>query len=201
MVIYKPLTQTLKAGGRRLSLSLSFDRVLEVCDAWADEDLTDEEKEAVTFDLLIRKGRERRWLAQQDAETRGAAITTLFKEYIDTEPQRANKGPKAFDLKQDGEFVYAAFRQAYGIDLQAELGRMDWREFSALLAGLPTGTRLSEIIEIRTKPLPKADKYNQRERKALIDAKFYFRLKPDKPINMQDKLANLFEDLSQWAKS
>ena len=201
MLIYKPLSSTLNVGGRRLSLSLSFDRVLQVCDAWADEDLTDEEKETITLDLLIRKGRERRWLAQQDAETRGAAITSLFKDYIDTEPHRANKGPKAFDLKQDGEFVYAAFRQTYGIDLFAELGRMDWREFSALLAGLPNGTRLSEIIEIRTKPIPKADKYNQKERKALIEAKFYFRLKPDKPVNLQDKLANLFDDLATWAKS
>jgi len=201
MLIYKPLSSTLNVGGRRLSLSLSFDRVLQVCDAWADEDLTDEEKETITLDLLIRKGRERRWLAQQDAETRGAAITSLFKDYIDTEPHRANKGPKAFDLKQDGEFVYAAFRQTYGIDLFAELGRMDWREFSALLAGLPNGTRLSEIIEIRTKPIPKADKYNQKERKALIDAKFYFRLRPDKPVNLQDKLANLFDDLATWAKS
>lgn len=201
MLIYKPLSSTLNVGGRRLSLSLSFDRVLQVCDAWADEDLTDEEKETITLDLLIRKGRERRWLAQQDAETRGAAITSLFKDYIDTEPHRANKGPKAFDLKQDGEFVYAAFRQTYGIDLFAELGRLDWREFSALLAGLPNGTRLSEIIEIRTKPIPKADKYNQKERKALIDAKFYFRLKPDKPVNLQDKLANLFDDLATWAKS
>lgn len=201
MFIYKPLSSTLKVGGRRLSLRLSFDRVLLACDAWADENLTDEEKQAVAFDLLIRKGRERRWLARQDAETRGAAITSLLNDFIDTEPHRDSKGPKAFDLKQDGEFIYAAFRQAYGIDLLSELGRMDWREFSALLAGLPTGTRLSEIIEIRTKPIPKADKYNRAEIKSLLEAKAYFKLQPDKPLNLQDKLANLFEDLSQWAKS
>lgn len=200
--VNEPLKEYLEVDGRRVPLCLSFDRVLTVCDAWADDGLDENEKIAITFKLLVPKPRFRRWLARRSAETLEAAVTTLFKDYIDTGPHSARKGPRAFDLKQDAPFLYAAFRQIYGVDLFMEQGRLDWRTFSAMLAGLPAGTRLSEIIDIRTREIPKPDKYNAKERRALIEAKSFYRLRPEKPAeSMQNKLADLFGELETWAKS
>jgi len=40
--------------------------------------------------------------------------------------------------------------QAYGIDLIDEQGKLHWLKFRALLHGLPTETRLMEIIGYRS---------------------------------------------------
>jgi len=74
------------------------------------------------------------------------------------------------DLKHDAMYIYASFRQAYNINLFEEHDRMDWREFKALLGGLPEDTAMSKIIDIRRRPYPKG-KHAAEERKKLKEAK------------------------------
>jgi len=57
-----------------------------------------------------------------------------------------------FDYTQDAKYIYAAFYQVYRIDLRTE--KMHWWKFQALLTGLPQGTFLSGIIDIRSKKIP-----------------------------------------------
>lgn len=57
---------------------------------------------------------------------------------------------RAMDSVLDGEYIVAAFQQAYGIDLTDPKLRMHWHRFKALLAGLPSSCKLSEIIGFRT---------------------------------------------------
>lgn len=56
---------------------------------------------------------------------------------------------EVFDLMEDGDYIVAAFQQAYGIDLTAPDCSMHWHRFLALLRGLPQETKLSEIIGYR----------------------------------------------------
>lgn len=55
---------------------------------------------------------------------------------------------RVLSLTHDGEYIVAAFQQAYGIDLTAE--DMHWHRFKALLVGLPADTMLARIISYRT---------------------------------------------------
>jgi hypothetical protein len=56
-------------------------------------------------------------------------------------------GPELMDYTIDGDYIYAGFMQAYGIDLiDAD---MHWHKFLALLAGLPEDTVMSQIIKYR----------------------------------------------------
>ena len=64
-----------------------------------------------------------------------------------------SKQERVFDWNVDVELVYAAFMQVYRIDLLNE--EMHWWKFLALFNGLPDGTKLSQIIEIRGKDIPK----------------------------------------------
>ena len=80
------------------------------------------------------------------------------------------------DFTQDRALIIAAFRQAYGIDLVAERGRMHWQTFADLLKGLPSNTRLAEVMDIRAKPMPKPTKYNAEERARLAKLKADFKL-------------------------
>lgn len=65
---------------------------------------------------------------------------------VEREPQHEHK-KQLFDILEDSGRIYAAFWQAYRIDLRHV--RLHWWLFSELLEGLPKGTHLSDVIEIR----------------------------------------------------
>lgn len=67
------------------------------------------------------------------------------------QPEPAREEP-SFDLDEDGGRIYAAFLQAYQINLRKLT--MHWWVFCALLEGLPRDTHLAEVIDIRTRELP-----------------------------------------------
>ena len=79
-----------------------------------------------------------------------------------------------FSSSQDHAYVVAGFRQAYGMSLE-DIHRTHWWEFQALLSGLPEGTRLSQIMRIRSMDIdPKAspaEKLRIQKAKSLVRIK------------------------------
>lgn len=79
-----------------------------------------------------------------------------------------------FSYSQDHAYVVAGFRQAYGMSLE-DIHRTHWWEFQALLSGLPEGTRLSQIMRIRSMDIdPKAspaEKLKIQKAKSLVRIK------------------------------
>lgn len=88
------------------------------------------------------------------------------------------------DWEQDADMIRAAFRQEYGIDLWRD--KLHWFEFVGLLQALPEGNKYTQVLEIRTRPMPKPNKYNAEERDALMKAKMSVALKTDED-KQQDK--------------
>ena len=73
------------------------------------------------------------------------------------EEQEDIGGKRLFDFNIDHGRLYAAFLQVYGIDLRNT--DLHWWIFLELFASLPDSTKLSSVIEIRNKEIPKkADK-------------------------------------------
>ena len=63
---------------------------------------------------------------------------------------------RLIDFEVDAQEIYASFVQAYNINLFEAQGRLTWPEFIALLNGMPEGTAVSQLVEIRSwKPLEK----------------------------------------------
>lgn len=61
-------------------------------------------------------------------------------------PKRGNREPKrALDWREDGGLVYAALRQAYGIDLADPGLSMHWHAFLALVRYVPDSTMLARV--------------------------------------------------------
>ena len=69
------------------------------------------------------------------------------------------------DLKHDATYIYNSFRQAYGINLFEEQGKLDWREFLSLLRGLPEDTEYKKVLDIRTRPYQKGKGVGEANRK------------------------------------
>lgn len=101
-----------------------------------------------------------------------------------------------FDYTQDAGLVYAAFMQIYGIDLIAKTTRLHWWEFQALLTGLPSGTTLANVIDIRGKKIP--NDASLEYKKEIKRLKWRYRIKT--PVEseirqkaQETKLRNMFD--------
>lgn len=90
-----------------------------------------------------------------DGDWFGAAMEFYLSENA-TPRKRSGQTAKAIDLVLDGDYITAAFQQAYGIDLTQ--GDMHWHRFKALLNGLPESTVLSRIMGYRTFERKKVDR-------------------------------------------
>lgn len=121
-----------------------------------------------------------------------AAVNDLL---FDNEPKR--DAQKLTDFEQDAGLIRAAFRQAFNIDLYRD--RLHWLEFVELLNAIPEGSRYSEVIGIRAKPIPAATKWNAEERQWLMKAKadVALHLSDDEQSKQYDKdVEKIFTGLS-----
>jgi hypothetical protein len=100
---------------------------------------------------------------------RVADILAAMREILFPETRKNPDAKKITDFAQDADLIRAAFLQSYGINLFRD--RLHWMEFSSLLAGLPEGSRYSEILGIRARPMPAPTKWNAEERRWLAKAK------------------------------
>jgi len=106
-------------------------------------------------------------------------------------PEKIEKdnSPACFDWNKDINYIYAAFMQVYKIDLTTV--NLHWWKFLALYKGLPVGTKISDIIQIRATPIPILTKGNKEYVSNLTKLKKYYALETEiKKVGMQ--LENIF---------
>lgn len=186
MRLYDELPTVLEYGGHKYRLHPEWPCVLAALDCMDDEGLSDTEQIACAMDILIDGP------APLEAELLKAAFRAL------SPPQPGPAEQPVMDFTQDWDLIYAGFWQAYGIDL-FERRDMHWVQFSALLRGLPTGTRLADIIEIRQMELPAPTKDNGRYRAKIAQLKAKYALHK-RPASLQQGLAGLFDTLKAQAE-
>ena len=108
-----------------------------------------------------------------------------------------------FSFTQDAPYIYAAFRQTYGINLLEERGKLHWWEFNALLQGLGEDTRFVQIVQIRQRPLPKPDKHNREEIARLVKLKHEYALEfseEERQAHLQEGLRKMYDVMMSMAK-
>lgn len=154
MKLYERLPDYVVVRGRKIRLDLDFRNVLRMIDILMQDDLTDEARE---------------WLAMRCVCRRPVmGMAPAVKKLLF--PKEVNKArERIMDYDQDADLIRAAFQQSYGIDLYKD--KLHWFRFSCLLACIPEGTRYSDVLSIRARPVPEATKYNTEERAWLIQAK------------------------------
>ena len=165
-----PLPYTVEFEGKTLDINPYFDNVLDVLSVFDDTGRTEEEKVMYAYAVLVRR-------KSSDIAYQGRVIQHIAETILFPDKQEKKHNERSFDFIQDAPYIYAAYRQAYGIDLFAEQGRLHWWAFLYLFKGLPENTRMMEIIKIRTQPMPKPTKHNAEYRQALSRAKLQVALK------------------------
>lgn len=189
----RKLTDKLVIDDKEYALDLSFDAVLKMFEMMRDEDIPEYVKPHFAIRMLISPSlegetREEKAKAFNDAfedfsvEELSEVFKSLFEEHISladvkdnhveydlagnpmkTTASNGKQEQAPYDIRYDGDYIYASFLQAYGIDLFDAQGKLHWRKFNALLSGLPEGTKLMEVIKIRKWKPQKGDSAEYKE--------------------------------------
>lgn len=189
----RKLTDKLVIDDKEYALDLSFDNVLKMFEMMRDEDIPEYVKPHFAIRMLISKSlegetREEKAKAFNDAfedysiEELSKVFKSVFEEHIGLSnvednhveydlagnPMKttASDEPKEkapYDIRYDGDYIYASFLQAYGIDLFDVQGKLHWKKFNALLSGLPEGTKFMEVVKIRKWKPQKGDSAEYKE--------------------------------------
>lgn len=173
----RKLTDKLVIDDEEFPLNLSFDNVLRLFEMWRDEDVPEFVKPH--FGIRILTGET---LEDFTVEEMSEVFNEVFEEHISlstvednhVEYDLAGKPMKTtasngkqeqapYDIRYDGDYIYASFLQAYGIDLFDVQGKLHWKKFNALLSGLPEGTKFMEVIKIRKWKPQKGDSAEYKE--------------------------------------
>lgn len=95
----------------------------------------------------------------------------MKQEENEQEDEISAKSPKqVYSFDEDMTWIYSAFREVYGINLQA-VPYMHWWEFQTLFIGLPDNTEIKQRILYRNTDLNAIPDKNERKRiKKIQDA-------------------------------
>lgn len=154
MRLNDPLVTTFLYEGEEYPIDLAFDNVLDVFDVLDDITLRDYERAEICLALLL------------DRDVDSYAVIDLwnfiYETFIHIESKQIieydRKGnpllvqkelKQSIDLDKDAEYIFASFQEAYGINLHNEQGKLQWRQFKALLNCLPSETIMQRIAHIR----------------------------------------------------
>ena len=175
------LETKLEIDGQSYEVDMSFDNVMLFLDVVEEPSLTDVER--VHYGILTLLGVE----LDLEMDEQVKVFEALVEHFVHGGEKReavvdleGNVMPEVesqatYDLKHDAEYIYSSFRQAYGMNLFEEHGKLDWREFKALLRDLPDDTKLKQVIDIRMRPYPRGKGMSE-ERKRLKELKRHYAL-------------------------
>ena len=173
MMLIQPLVQHICFKGRRYRLNLSYDNVLRVFEVQREPLFNPAQCVQLAVELLAGRRAGRLPLDQLSE-----LLKAINAEFISPDVKPSKPGePRVLDWLQDAALIYAAFRQAYGIDLIKQRGRLDWRCFYALVQGLPDDTRLRAVMGIRGRDIPEQNAHNAAQIQELMEAKAYYAIK------------------------
>lgn len=169
-----PVTQinTRKA---KVTVSSSFDTVLEIQKLFRDESLTEIDKLNTSLNMLVANN----WnIKLFSVEEKVELLNEIYKQCINAKKRpSARKSPMpVLGFEEDGEYIYASFMQDYGIDLIDMQGKLSWRKFLALFDGLSDRTKIKKVMKIRSMETPAFNGKNQKQIQEVLELKSYYAL-------------------------
>jgi len=114
---------------------------------------TEKAAEIVKLLMLMYRGH-----VPSDIKSAMQALANFYAGVDKEHTAGAHKRGDLFDYEYDAPYIFAAFMEHYGVDLQ-EVEYLHWHKFRAMLKSLPSTARIIEIIgyrgiEIDSKMLP-----------------------------------------------
>jgi hypothetical protein len=180
---FNPLIDSLPREFGGYSLNTSFRQPIKLFALLRDDELSDDEKSILSVAMFFGN------FDQRDMQDLAEFISWYVNAGEEAEPDDGHE--RTFDMLEDSQRIHAAFLQVYGINLMTS--DMHWWTFLSLLNCLPTGTKLAEVIDIRSRPIPRMDKHNREYVSSISRLKEMYRI--GKAKNIGAKLQDIWEAL------
>ena len=184
MKLYERLPNHITIDGTRYRLRLDFRNVLRMMDVMDRKDILPLARDYLALKCVMRRP------PKDCRKALNLVRLFLFGESKYTDEKRVTS------FAQDADMIRAAFMQEYGINLYRD--KLHWFEFTALLYNLPPGNKYTEVVSIRSRPIPAATRYNKAERDALIRAQAAYAIEyteEERERNYNNALRRVFADM------
>lgn len=198
--IDKPLPDTLELGSKKYKLTLYFDRVIKFYDLMRDKESewSDADKIDIAYSWLVASPK------NATISEKFAVIAAINDDWLSDHRKSGSqkKTRTAVNFIADSSYIYAAFRQYYGVNLFEQQGKLLWWEFLAMFDGLPGDSQIKEIMYIRTRDMPTFNGHNSDEIFRIQEQReFYFLDENWEEIREESEnaLSSLFDKLTAEA--
>ena len=85
------------------------------------------------------------------------------KEEVEEEKTQKNNKKKIYSYEYDADFIYTAFLDQYGVDLN-EIDHLHWFKFKAMFEGLKSDNKICEIMGYRAVDIGKIKDKEEKKR-------------------------------------
>ena len=143
-ILVEQLPETLDVGGIEYPINTDFRDCLRTILAYEDPELTGYEKQIVLLSNLFLE------VPEDASEAVRQGLQFLNGgETVAEEDSEGGMVHRLYSFAKDANFIFAAFRQTHGINLQTE--KLHWWIFTALFADLGSDTTFCNLIALRKK--------------------------------------------------
>lgn len=139
MKLIEKFPHAVRINGEVYELNTDFRVGLKIMQAFEDSCLAKLEKQVIMCDLLFQK---------MPDDINAAAIAAV--KFLDCGKQRREvHSGRVYSFSKDAEYIYSAFLQTYGVDLQT--AEMHWWKFCAMFGDLGQETTFNQIVGLRSR--------------------------------------------------
>ena len=150
-ILTDALPDTVTVNGTEYRVDPDFRSCLLIMLAFEDNELTPQEKQAVLLQNLY----------VDMPEDRDAASLAAV-EFLNGGKEGGAGGPRLYSFSKDAGYIFSAFRQTHGIDLDTE--DLHWWKFVALFLDMGADTTFCNLVSLRKRI--KTGKGSKEERQA-----------------------------------
>ena len=143
-ILTAPAPKTVEIDGAEIPINWDFRASIHFEIIMGDASLSDEEKiekALETYDPQIPYN-------LSEAVDRMLWFYRAGKEENNTSTANTRRSAQIYSYEYDDEYIYAAFLEQYGVDLQ-DIPALHWWKFKAMFLGLKSDTRIVEIMGYR----------------------------------------------------
>lgn len=171
-----PLNDYVTINDEEHPIYMAFDNVMSALETFDDKELSEADRLYIFLGIMLHDY-DQELISTLDFETQvdvgKQIIDQINSEPIENQPvdlegnpmpQPKRDGEQLISFLFDAKYIYAAFMQAYGIDLIEQQGSLHWSKFSALLNALPDNTLMRQIIDIRKTDLSEIKDKDEKKR-------------------------------------
>jgi hypothetical protein len=138
-ILVEELPESLEVDGKSYRINSDFRACLMIIMAFEDNELTMQEKQYILLNNLFAK--------EMPSNLEGAIQAALQFLNGNSENSEERSSPRLYSFSHDANFIFAAFRQTHGIDLQTD--NLHWWKFLALFMDLGSETTFCSLISLR----------------------------------------------------